>query len=371
MDSKSLNALRLSARTLAEWRTPSSNRSYESVFNDLLSFHPFARTLGIRSKSEVLSLDNDGSILWFLSETLISDYSVVDEFGDDLQCWIAENCIGSLVSFARIGLDDIEAWPNGPFISQVADEIDLTLEEGLRQYRDVSEATKYINRDTDTSTAATALVSIAAALDNNLRLATMMELKVDYTNRYLQRASAVIRKIVRTTGGIKYASSITTICGVLAFGLSFFSDHLSSNYTGILTSIAIFAALAAKFIGTIFEHGTITSKPVRVAMRLLAIPSVFPRMADLDASRKEALGSALIVSLGRLCGTRHQAMLSLFKNGSDDRWRRAALLGTTSVKASIVKEILPIIRSPELNFAMRNELVKWLFGVAIMEDSAA
>jgi hypothetical protein len=95
---------------------------------------------------------------------------------------------------------------------------------------------------------------------------------------------------------------------------------------------------------------------------------VFPRLRQLSASKKEMLGSSLISTLGRLCGDENQAMATLFREGIDDEWRRAALLGTEYVKTSIVREIMPLLRSPHLSVAIRSGLVRWLFGVSTSDS---
>lgn len=62
--------LRLAARTLLEWRTPSSNPDYKRVLSDLLKDHAGAQLHRLAENADVLLLDEDGSLIWFLSETL-------------------------------------------------------------------------------------------------------------------------------------------------------------------------------------------------------------------------------------------------------------------------------------------------------------
>lgn len=370
MDAREISTLRLSARTLGEWRTPASTCSYERVLSDLLSVHPFARELGIDAASKVLSLDGDGTILWYLSETL-SSYPVPISTDDDLQWWIAQGCIAALIDFAGIGRDDTEVWPHGPLKSQVADAIDLTLEKGLCTFRDFRETSEHLNRDPQPSRSAAALVSIAAPLGRTTSLAMMMQLKANYPNRgYLQKMSLLIIKLIRamkatqtisvTSAGI---GALTSIAG-LSLGLE------ATSIFGGITIVTLVIAILSKLVGDQVQNNAVGVLEFleRIARELTGSnETAFPRLHKLEASKKEALGSGLICALGRICGDRNQAMISLFREASDDMWRRAALLGTKSVKASIVRELLPIIRSSELHFGMRNELLKWLFSVAINE----
>jgi hypothetical protein len=62
--------LRLAARTLVEWRTPSGNPDYKGVFADLARAHTGAAQYGLAENQDVLRLDDEGSLLWFMSETL-------------------------------------------------------------------------------------------------------------------------------------------------------------------------------------------------------------------------------------------------------------------------------------------------------------
>jgi len=365
MDARELSNLRLSARTLAEWRTPASAPSYEGVFGDLLSVHPFARELGIDAASRVLSFDRDGTILWYLSETLSLESP--DLGGDeDLQWAVANHCIHALFGFARIGKTDIEVWPQGPLTSQVADEIDVTLEKGLCSFLEFREASEYLNIDLQCSRSTAALVSIAAPLGQGTSLAMIMQLKADYTRRrYVQKVSSVIRKIIRAMKATQTMGVGAAVVGAVL------SISVASEVSYVLVSISIMSVLLSglsKVLGDRLKDDTTnaTSLIVAVIRQLTGVSdAAFPRLVGLPASKKEALGRGLICALGRICGDRNQAMVSLFREGSDDMWRRAAFLGTTSVKASIVSEILPLIRSSELSFGMRNELLKWLFSVAI------
>ena len=95
---------------------------------------------------------------------------------DDLQWWVANSCITALINFAGIGQNDTEVCSKCPLTSQVADEIDLILENGLRAYRDFRKASEYIITDSQCSKAAAALVSIAAPLGDKTSLAMIMDL---------------------------------------------------------------------------------------------------------------------------------------------------------------------------------------------------
>jgi hypothetical protein len=100
--------LRLSARILLEWRTPPGNPDYQAVLTDLLETHAGAALHGLSKRQEIISLDEDGSLLWFLSETLQDDQtkwlgelsSKLDDNGE-----LAFRCFRTFRA-AAIGLND-------------------------------------------------------------------------------------------------------------------------------------------------------------------------------------------------------------------------------------------------------------------------
>src|SRR5438046_2762380 len=77
---KSHLRLRLAARTLIEWNTPTSSPLYRQVLEKLLEAHPSAQAGGLTIHSSVLKVDKRGIILWYLSETLSDQQYVSSEY---------------------------------------------------------------------------------------------------------------------------------------------------------------------------------------------------------------------------------------------------------------------------------------------------
>jgi hypothetical protein len=68
-----LMRLRLAARTLVEWRTPQSSEYYKAIMESLIDSNALAKDFGLTLKHQIISLDERGSLLWYLSDTLEAD----------------------------------------------------------------------------------------------------------------------------------------------------------------------------------------------------------------------------------------------------------------------------------------------------------
>ena len=60
--------LRLNARVLLEWKTPSTAREYRTTLDRIIQFSEIARERGFQATHPILDLDRNGAILRFLSE---------------------------------------------------------------------------------------------------------------------------------------------------------------------------------------------------------------------------------------------------------------------------------------------------------------
>src|SRR5262249_41621450 len=79
--------LRLAAKTLVEWRTPTWSPQYREVMQELIGVNKAARGLGLTSSHPLLSIDERGSLLWYLSDTLEDDFMPIPLNRSDLAMW--------------------------------------------------------------------------------------------------------------------------------------------------------------------------------------------------------------------------------------------------------------------------------------------
>src|ERR1700733_15358073 len=63
--------LRLAAKALLEWRTPRTSEHYQNILGELISKNAIARSRGWKQDNPIMQLDEQGSAMWYLSDTLM------------------------------------------------------------------------------------------------------------------------------------------------------------------------------------------------------------------------------------------------------------------------------------------------------------
>lgn len=119
--------LRLAARTLLEWKITCTSDVYRLVLRDILKCHPYASTLGLQPSSAVFSIDERGTFLWFLSETLLSDEPQMQRYTSDDVASLVENissyCLEALIEYGTDENADTSAWDGGPTRAYLLDTV--------------------------------------------------------------------------------------------------------------------------------------------------------------------------------------------------------------------------------------------------------
>ncbi len=141
--------LRLAARTLLEWKVPTSSRQYQIVLNDLLRVHANAKSWGLQPGNKLFTLDENGVILWYLSETL--GVAELDEaFKEDPSDMfepaevrsakrLHRLCLARLVEYGAASDSSTQAWVNGPQKSNVVERV-------IETFRQYARHPQYIER---------------------------------------------------------------------------------------------------------------------------------------------------------------------------------------------------------------------------------
>jgi hypothetical protein len=125
-DPRAARRLRLAARTLLEWRTPRSNADYRRVLRDLVAVHPLAAGANLLINEPLLALDDSGTLLWYLSETLDDPLHRDQVFRGREDVYALASVVTDETFEASIADDATTSlWRLGPTGAQVADAIRL------------------------------------------------------------------------------------------------------------------------------------------------------------------------------------------------------------------------------------------------------
>ena len=128
-----------------------------------------------------------------------------------------------------------------------------------------------------------------------------------------------MRKLIKAMKATQIISVITT-GGALTGGLITVTLGLeATSAVGVIAVVSAAFSLASKIAGDRLKDGTVvTSGAMEVALRVVreitgSNQLAFPRLHKLEASKREALGDASLLTLGKICGDRKHAMTSLLR----------------------------------------------------------
>jgi hypothetical protein len=344
--------LQLAARILIEWKTPRSSPAYGEVMRDIIRNNEAARELRVLSNEELLRLDENNAILWYLSESLertpVSD-AAVKRYGDKDLLYIERRICRELYS-AGGDPDRAPAWPGGPQAARLSDAVMRAIES--RRAQECLDA--FIVLIGLESATITSPVQAAAA-----RVLSAPRLR----STIVRRAQPILRRL-------KWIVDVVTLLSIigLALLLPYTVERLVRTIFSWNSPYAVFILtmmIVGPLVAALFWF-TVLFESYRRAL-------VQDRLRRRNAREDQTAVAAMVKrSIEAACGSIPRLLVNLLKQRRDDGWYwgTLALQCTETAEAAIVREALHGLQLPELNDATRDALFWWLCSVKIRESRA-
>jgi hypothetical protein len=363
-----LNSLRLAARTLIEWKAPPSTEEYQTILADLLKVHPFAAECGLTSGSDVLKLDTQGVILWFLTDTLntkTTHATGAEVMLDTIRRVELSLGIGKgyfleleeiiLLYFKKnlLSSDQTKFWPGGPSKATVSNVIIEQLIYG-----------------SSSLTTADAVTKIKAI---NAFLALQIPLDIDTQNETIRdllsarRGQRLVKLMLLLSNSTNIFSTFQVIVGLAVLLLI---PNLSGNTHWVL----IVTALVSMIVPFIKKYRQGIYEIAR--NMLLRSASIAKPVRNVKGIRK-----MIVEELWLNYCTIPGYAVSFLKNAEESCWVGIVLgknatvtdkikfihtsFNPSMIKEEVVRELLQLLANPDFNIRRRVQLFQWLCRVKI------
>ncbi len=354
--------LRLAARSLIEWRTPRQSADYQLVLNRLLSLHPIARSFGLGA--DILDLDDDGAILWYLSEITSGTPPAPGP---------------EVVAVAELRLRTLEALLALRFGSE---KPLLALRFGSEKQQPVVNISLASNGTEFEEVVLSALASDDSVLAS-LACRVVLALELGMSPRIVKENLEALRE--RRTGGVSFIGRLSKLVATgysLVFILQlvliplavFLLAHLAvsiKEWFNILINIpkGVFqiAALIAAIVSALGSTSLLKQRSTNVMQLILMVMEI--TVARKDARKRSSLivsiNSRLPGILRTVCAETDGMLAAIIEKG-DSQLIGFALNTTREAREEVIREVLHVLRMPDLNNQIRNDTFQWLCGVRLV-----
>jgi hypothetical protein len=358
--SEEIRRLRLAARTLIEWGAPLSSAKVKSFVRQLINIHPFAADLGVDEESAVMMLDEHGTVLWYLSETLQDSTKIEREQVD-------VTYVGEVRKFYEL----MSLW----LFNEMTRVLRVARQGGVESSRGAITLQELDRVDR------LAMVGDPPAIRVLIGLALPLPNSIAERDRQLTGAMAVLRerypgrerRAEDVAGGMQY---MVAFCSIV-LGIFLPTEVVGTRHR--ITALALL--LIAIFIGamlTLFRRRLNKGKRDGFSQMLtyvlsnmsLEVKEVVRVTGVTDEVAKRKIGELALAELGRLFGTQSGILASVLRQCGEG-WKLTSLGATKDADRVVVRQVLPIVRHPDINENIRREIIRWLFSVNIrVEDEA-
>lgn len=348
--SEQLNRLRLAARTLIEWKAPSSSESYKAVLSGLLQYHPVAARWGLKIKSRVFLLDTQGVILWYLSDTLNAQVgtfnNAVGVQEDKIQALETSRYVHDLMRsfFLRnyLSKDREELWPRGPSKSQIYNIIIDRLFTDPVSLLDKSLQVR----------AYEALFSLLVPFEPDLQREIISDLLQTSPSTRFQRLSRFLENSTHGTLIVQIVVGfIIGIIGILG------PDRLNSFNSWLIflliAVVPILTALSKTYRQILYE---VIRRATLGSSRILKIER------EIKLSKLSAEGIYRLVVITFMSS---RNATSLVKNGREEYWMYPFSVPERMISEDVVSNIIPLLEDPNISWNRKAKIFKWLCGLEV------
>jgi len=332
-----MNRLRLAARTLVEWRTAVSSEQYTRIMSALLRYHPNASLYGLNVGSDVLKIDDQGSLLWYLSDTLNVNNSsgITGKSGLSEKAFIDDAVKEFLNQYAFTKTTEF-LWAEGPTKLKIAGLILETTSSEDANRRNLGWKT---------------LLAIIIPLDANLQ--------VEFITKLLKSQGLLPGKLQSVAIFLRRSSLFililqAVICSLLfIYSLGLVESNIEG--AGLLTLpsfIGVFLPLSESYRN--FVYDIIKETTLFIAFR----PAMLQNSSRTRAHVHDVLKNEFT--------TDAKFARSLIEASENDRWVDFALESSRSVTKGVILTMLQLIRDPDIQFRKKEQIFRWLCRVRVL-----
>ena len=347
--------LRLAARTLIEWKTPITSSEYQRVLANLLNVHPNASLWGFTPNKKFIELDDQGTVLWYLSETMCAEQAKlsVEQSNGKFRGYIEflrKVSIEGLINYGVSGYTNSVMWTGGPTKSKVAD----TIIEALTNRDDLAK-----------SISLEVLIILLIPLEKNLQVDKIREL-IEYvkTNKYksLQILKSNINLL--TSVSTTFLSILFVVSNLIIISRQYngiriiFDSTLSITILRILVfivsvSLSYYIFSKRSYFERFFKNAVISNSDEAKHLK-----------EKIDVAIKQ--GELIFNCLGKICSNNPKILVSILRIYDQQTWSEIALAATKNAIPEVIKEVLNLLRYPDVNYSMREQIFQWLCKVKMI-----
>jgi hypothetical protein len=353
--------LRLASRALIEWKTPATAEQYQLVLRDLLAIHPYASSWGLKLDSQILKQDPQGTVLWYLSETLDSQENPMLLYPQ-----------GKSRRILRIDLEER--------ILHEAKQALILLSNGHAREADIIIDAVHSKERNIRDKGYAALIAFAVPLN----IYKQNEVILDLIN-HVKPVSQVMQNITKTVETvfriIRFLLASIVLLAFLAIIIGAFilllaasrSQTTSDNIIWaivILSSLSSLLALQRQNVANLFTAISWGSRSRQfLAKFLLGRVESRQNWGQKTIFIDPTLRPQVFNYIGQLCGRDGDVMIALLQSSQRTPWAEAALVATTSVMSPVIQQTLHLVRSADLNKQLRDSVVAWLCHMTSQDGS--
>jgi hypothetical protein len=332
----SKDSLRLAARTLIEWRTPKKSSAFVEVLHDILVDHPIAAQLGIKRGHELFALDDQGVLLWFLSETMDAPIPSRAVPETNIAKQMASLLDNQIYHDGAVGYGDSELWQHGPLKSQVVDAVLVGL----------------VKNDLQSSMALLAItIPLPLWIQRKHVGLTKSQYKVNW--RILERLSARLTSLAVATKGLSRLSAIFSVVIAVVSGAIVVTDSnfkvshapFNTELLGVLLLTGILALSERIVSGTVFRRLVMSVWMSAPKMSSVGLAKIMLR----DNRLKSPMFKQVSRHFDQMCATESGVFQFILEQHQETVWADAALSANTPLSKRIKRELILLLRSPELS----------------------
>ena len=344
-DNRDILHLRLAARSLLEWQTPRQSKYYRDVMIDLIGQSAIAKSRGLSESHPILDLDERGSLLWYLSETLTSEVPEIPEIISEQET--TEHFVTrAIAAFESAG--DIDTFAN-PFLRHL--DIDETLDVILAGLKDRSAQVNGL------------AVSLLLSISTPLAHREQANYFVDLTDQRL--AFTPMFRRLRQRSRFLYRTLPDLLAWVVIVSTLIFMGRNSYNPENTMALLSDPVSVTSMILIATLVLAVILARAFRRAMMaafsraLLATSGLIPVVRETITS--EHCAKRLPEVFRRECASNvnlWRSIVSSFEDGGV--WRRILFAGVATPSASVVVASMRILEDSSIDYRIRAEVFSWL-----------
>jgi hypothetical protein len=316
---------------------PVSSEQYTRVMGALLRYHPNARLYGLNLGSEVLQIDSQGSLLWYLSDTLnLNNSSAITGKSSLGEQDFIDDAVKRFLNQYAFTKTTEYSWAGGPTKLKIAGVILETTSSDDPARRNLGWKT---------------LLAMIIPLDASMQVEFITKLlrsqgflpgKLQSVAIFLRRSSVFI---------LIFQAVISSLLFIYSLGLVE-SNVEGAGFLTLPSFIALFSTLSESYRN--FVYTVIKKTTLFIAFR----PAMLQNSSRTRAHVHDVLKNEF--------STDAKFARSLIETSENDRWVDLTLQSSRSVTKSVILSMLQLIRDPDIQYRKKEQIFRWLCRVRVL-----